>query len=83
MSWETVEGKKLRRAFKFQNFKTALAFVVEVGKMSDEIDHHPEITLSWGKVVVELWTHDVGGISGRDHKHAELTDAIAERHDAQ
>jgi 4a-hydroxytetrahydrobiopterin dehydratase len=74
--WKIVEDKKLRRTFAFDDFATALAFVVEVGMMSDEQDHHPEITLSYGKVIVELWTHTVGGLSENDFIHAAKTDEI-------
>jgi 4a-hydroxytetrahydrobiopterin dehydratase len=75
--WEVQEGKRIRRAFRFVDFASALAFVVKVGQMSDAEDHHPDITLSWGRASVELWTHTVGGLSDNDFIHAAKTDEIA------
>jgi 4a-hydroxytetrahydrobiopterin dehydratase len=77
--WEIIDCKKLRRTLKFPDFASALDYVVQVGKMSDEQDHHPEISLTWGRVTLEIWTHTVGGLSDNDFVWAAKTDEITSK----
>jgi 4a-hydroxytetrahydrobiopterin dehydratase len=76
--WDVIEGKRLRRTWRFPDFASALAFVVEVGKMADEINHHPDIELGWGRATIEWTTHDAGGITEIDDDGAWRTDKIAQ-----
>jgi len=78
--WEIVDGKRLRRTFRFKDFASALRFVDAVGAMSDAEDHHPEIALTWGRATIEIWTHTVGGLSENDFVYAAKTDVIAKDH---
>ena len=67
--WEVaVEGgvPRLRRAFAFRNFREAMAFAVEVGMLAEREDHHPDLHVAWGKVVVETWTHKIKGLHTND-----------------
>jgi 4a-hydroxytetrahydrobiopterin dehydratase len=40
--------------------------MVSVAVFADKIDHHPEWRNVYSRVWVDLWTHDLGAISGRD-----------------
>lgn len=51
------ENSRLERKFTFKNFKKALDFTNEVGRISEEENHHPEIHLGWGHCDIEIWTH--------------------------
>jgi 4a-hydroxytetrahydrobiopterin dehydratase len=51
------EASRLERTFKFKNFKKALDFASEVGRIAEEENHHPQILLGWGYCQVEIWTH--------------------------
>jgi len=53
----THDDSRLRRDFKFKNFKRALEFANEVGRLAEEEKHHPEIFLGWGHCDIEIWTH--------------------------
>lgn len=64
--WELVEDRKITRTFKFRNFVEALAFVNRIGALAEEMGHHPDITLGWGKVGVTLFTHKIGGLHAND-----------------
>ncbi len=64
--WKVVEGPALRRTWPFPNFKSALAFVNKIGALAEEVGHHPELTVSWGRVDCDLWTHEVGGLTECD-----------------
>lgn len=62
----TVLDKRLRKAYTFPDFASALAFVNKVGAIAEAENHHPDVMLSWGRVVIELWTHSVKGLSEND-----------------
>lgn len=57
---------RLRRAFKFKNFKEALAFTNVVGEIAEEEGHHPQILTEWGKVTVTTWTHAIKSLHRND-----------------
>lgn len=64
-TWQVADGK-LTRTFTFPDFAQALAFTNAVGAIAEAENHHPDIHLAWGKVVVETWTHSVDGLSEND-----------------
>ena len=66
----------LARQFTFPDFKSALAFVDKVGVIAEEEQHHPDITLAWGSVGIELSTHAISGLSDNDFILAAKIDAI-------
>ena len=74
--WQVVDGK-LSREFRFANFIEAIGFIDSVAIHAEALNHHPEWSNVYNRVQVELWTHDVGGISPLDfklaHKMNELT----------
>jgi len=75
--WEIVDGARLRRVFRFPDFAGALAFVVEVGKMADEVGHHPDVALGWGRATIEWSTHDAGSkVTDKDFDAATRTNEI-------
>ena len=64
--WAVTDGPRLAKGWKFPDFSTALAFVNHIGAIADAEDHHPDVTLGWGRVGVELWTHAAGGLTEND-----------------
>jgi 4a-hydroxytetrahydrobiopterin dehydratase len=64
--WKVVKNHHLQRAYGFDNFRQALEFTKAIGEIAESEDHHPDITLSWGKVEVTIWTHKIGGLSEND-----------------
>jgi 4a-hydroxytetrahydrobiopterin dehydratase len=74
--WEVVEGHHLVRAFSFRNFAEALAFTNRVGGVAEEQNHHPDIHLAWGRVVVEIWTHKIDGLHESDFILAAKCDRL-------
>jgi len=77
MSWRNVDGHHLEKEFRFPDFATALAFTNRIGVIAEELNHHPDIHLSWGRVRVETWSHDVGAITERDHALAARIDQLS------
>ena len=64
--WECVEEKKIRRVCTFKDFKEAMVFVNNVADVAEVEQHHPDITVSWNVVTIELWTHSIDGLSEND-----------------
>jgi 4a-hydroxytetrahydrobiopterin dehydratase len=63
----------LKRSFDFDDFAEALEFTNIVGNMAEEQGHHPVIELTWGKVTVEWWTHNIQGLHKNDFIMAAKT----------
>lgn len=63
--WSFVGGK-LRKEFKFKNFVEAFGFMSRVALLAEAMDHHPEWFNVYNKVVIDLTTHAVGGITNLD-----------------
>ncbi|GLV48014.1 4a-hydroxytetrahydrobiopterin dehydratase [Thermus sp. LT1-2-5] len=77
MDWEVRENpKRLAKVFRFKDFREALAFANRVGELAEAQGHHPRLTVEWGRVEVEWWTHSAGGITAKDEEMARLTDAL-------
>ena len=74
--WESVRDHHLRKTYKLRDFKSALAFVDRVGAMAEEQGHHPDVQLAWGKVVVEIWTHKINGLTESDFIFAAKCDRL-------
>ncbi len=67
---------KITREFKFGDFKKALAFVVKVGEVAEREDHHPDIHIYYSRVVLELSTHSIGGLTENDFIVAAKINAL-------
>lgn len=75
--WDVLEkngARRLRRTYKFDDFKQALEFTNRVGELAEEQDHHPVLTTEWGKVTVTWWTHVIGGLHRNDFIMAAKSD---------
>ena len=64
--WKMEDERRLTKTFRFPDFQTALDFVNRVGAIAEELGHHPDLHLTWGRVDVTTWSHDAGGITERD-----------------
>ena len=60
------EGKKISREFKFKDFVEAMEFVNSVAKIAEAEGHHPDIHVFYNRVMIELWTHAINGLSEND-----------------
>jgi 4a-hydroxytetrahydrobiopterin dehydratase len=74
--WEVIDGHHLHKAYKFPDFQQALAFVNRIGAAAEKQGHHPDITLGYGRVEVELFTHTTNGISEKDYTLAAAIDRL-------
>lgn len=70
------EGEALVRSYKLADFGAAVAFTVQLGFVAEKRDHHPDVTIGWGKARVLWTTHDAGGITQLDLELAEAADKL-------
>ncbi len=75
--WSSVRDHHLTRTFTFPDFVKALDFVNKIGAVAEEQGHHPDIHLSWGKVMVETWTHKIDGLTESDFILAAKIDDLS------
>lgn len=74
--WSCV-AESFERTYSFVSFARAGEFVAEIGRIADEIDHHPEVLLTYpGIVTVTMTSLDVGTVTTRDVRLAEMIDAL-------
>ena len=66
----------LHKKFEFENFLKSQNFVNEVGKISEEEGHHPDISFGWGYAEIKVTTHAIKGLSENDFILAAKIDKI-------
>lgn len=74
--WRIEKDAELAREFRFPDFASALAFVNRIGAIAERANHHPDLTLSWGKVGIRLSTHSAGGLTHKDFELATTISAL-------
>jgi len=62
----TLLHDRLRRDLRFADFVEAFGFMARVALIAEAMGHHPEWSNVWNRVVIELTTHDLGGLSTLD-----------------
>ena len=75
--WQVVDGHHLEKEYRFDDFRQALEFTNRIGELAEEVNHHPNIFLTWGRVRVELWTHKIDGLNEADFVWAAKADRLA------
>lgn len=74
--WEVVEGHHLQKEYTFKNFREALAFTNRAGELAEEVGHHPDIELGWGRVQLTVYTHKIDGLHESDFVFAAKADRV-------
>lgn len=74
--WSLVGGK-LHREFRFPDFVRAFGFMSAVALVAESQGHHPEWSNVYGRVVVDLTTHDAGGVTEADLALARSMNELA------
>ena len=67
--WKVVDGK-LHREFKFDDFIHAFGFMTSCAIVAEAMGHHPDWLNVYNRLIVDLTTHDAGGISAKDFELA-------------
>ena len=75
LGWTVVEGK-LHKEFQFNDFNQAFGFMTRAAMHIEKMNHHPEWFNVYNKLVVDLMTHDAGGITENDIKLAKTLNSL-------
>lgn len=73
----SVDGKSIRKEFKFKDFPEAVLFVSALVPGAEDADHHPDIEIHYKRVVLTYSTHSEGGVTEKDFAGAAMADEVA------
>lgn len=73
--WD-IDGKGITRTIEFEEFMEGIDFVNLLADVAEEAQHHPDITISYNRVTINLTTHDAGGITEADLELAQRVDNL-------
>jgi len=73
--WSILDGK-LHKEFRFKDFARAFTFMTGVALVAEGMHHHPEWSNVYNRVVIDLTTHDAGGISHLDIDFAVRVESL-------
>ena len=74
--WELVDGM-LHREFVFADFSEAFGFMARVALAAEKMDHHPNWSNVWNRVVIDITSHDAGGLTTLCFELAAAADGAA------
>jgi len=74
--WEVTDKNKIIKEILFVNYKHTIDFVNKVADLAEEEGHHPVMHVYYGKVIIELWTHAINGLSENDFILASKIDKL-------
>lgn len=66
LDWAVVRNMRLRREFRFDSFMEAMVFVNDIAAVAENEGHHPDIYIYFNRVIIELMTHNIDGLSDND-----------------
>ncbi|WP_395826628.1 4a-hydroxytetrahydrobiopterin dehydratase [Collimonas sp.] len=76
--WVAVDGRDaIQKTFLFADFNAAFGFMAQVALLAEKMDHHPEWSNVYNRVVVLLTTHDANGVTDRDVRLAQFMERLA------
>ncbi len=73
--WERV-GDHLHRELTFPDFRRAFGFMAGVALVAERLNHHPEWSNVYNRVVIDVTTHDSGGLTELDLEFARAVSAL-------
>jgi 4a-hydroxytetrahydrobiopterin dehydratase len=69
-------GEAITKEFKRDDFVGSVQFVNAITPVAEEMNHHPDLAISWNTVTVTISTHSEGGLTQNDFELAEKIDAL-------
>jgi len=70
----SYNGLSIEREFDFKDFTRAFDFMTSVAAIAEKLNHHPNWSNAYNKVIITLTTHDAGGITELDFTFAKEVD---------
>lgn len=75
-SWKLTDSK-LINSYSFVNYVQTMNFVNKIAVLAEEEGHHPDMHVYYAKLVVEIWTHAIHGLSENDFILASKIDGLS------
>lgn len=82
-AWQVVKadgggdgGNRLALTISTPNFVDAMAIATRIATLAEQVNHHPELLIAWGRITITIWTHATGGLTGNDFIFAAKLDAL-------
>src|SRR5664279_1896947 len=75
--WKVTDNSKISREFFFVSYRHTIDFVNKVANLAEEEGHHPVLHVYFGRIVAELWTDSINGLSENDFILAAKIDKIS------
>ena len=69
-------GDAIEKSFDNGDFKGSVDFVNRLMPEAEEMNHHPDLEISWKTVTVTITTHSEGGLTDNDFELARRIDAL-------
>jgi 4a-hydroxytetrahydrobiopterin dehydratase len=73
--WER-DGDAITKRFKGDDFMSSVELVNRIAPVAEEMNHHPDLAISWNEVTVTITTHSEGGLTANDFELAGRIDAL-------
>jgi len=74
--WQ-IDNGEIRREFTFTTFNAAFGMATRIALLAEAQGHHPELEVGWGRLLIRLSTHSVGGLSRNDFIMAARIDQLS------
>lgn len=75
-AWTGEDSLKIKKSFKFKDFKEAMNYVNKVASLAEKEGHHPDITITYNKITIILATHLINGLHENDFRMAAKIDLL-------
>lgn len=72
------EPGQLHAVYTTANFAAAVKVLDAVAVIADELNHHPDVRVGYGRIEFSLSSHDAGGVTERDVQLAQRVQAVAD-----
>ena len=73
--WER-SGDAIVKQFDNGDFKGSVDFVDRLTPEAEDMNHHPDLEISWKTVTVTITTHSQGGLTDNDFELARRIEAL-------
>ena len=70
------DGDAIAKTFELEDFVGSVEFIKKLVEPAEDMNHHPDLTVSWNKVTVSITTHAAGGLTENDFELAKRIDAL-------
>jgi 4a-hydroxytetrahydrobiopterin dehydratase len=75
--WGYIDGR-LRSQFQTLNFSNGVQFVNQIARIAEDLNHHPDVLLTYPRVTIDIYTHDIDGLTEFDFELAKRISKLLE-----